>query len=106
MFFKRGRTKTSLKLAGKVPSENDKLMILVMGVIRESRQDLRRKVGMISREQVALDDIRIARRTSSWEVGEKVLKDGGLEVDGRLGEEVEFGVREDDSIVILSLKKS
>ena len=39
-------------------------MILVIGRIRESRQDLRRKVGMISREQVALDDIKIAFRTS------------------------------------------
>jgi len=57
--------------------------MLVMGVMRESRQDLRRKVGIVSREQVALEDIRMARRTSSWLVGEKVLKDGGLEEGGR-----------------------
>ena len=71
-----------MKLAGKITSEKDKLMILVMGVMRESKQDLK-EVGIASREQVALEDIRMARRTSSWEVGEKVLKDGGLEVSGR-----------------------
>jgi len=53
----------SLKLAGKEPSRKDKFMMLVIGVIRESRQDLRRKVGMVSREQVALEDIRMACRT-------------------------------------------
>src|SRR3989442_14048131 len=50
-------------------------MMLVMEVMRESRQDLRRKVGIVSREQMALEDIRMARRTSSWLVGEKVLKE-------------------------------
>ena len=40
-------------------------------------------MGIVSREQVTLEDIRMARQTSSWEVGEKVLKDGGLEADGR-----------------------
>ena len=63
-------------------------------------------MGIVSREQVALEDIRIARRTSFCEAGEKELKDRGLEVDGRWGEEVGFGVSEDDSLVILSLKKS
>jgi len=72
-----------LKPAGKEPSRKDKFMMLVIRVIRESRQDLRRKVGMVSREQVALEDIRMARRTSSWLVGEKVLKGGGLQEGGR-----------------------
>ena len=39
--------------------------MLVMGVMTESRQDLRRKVGIVSREQEALKGIRMARRTSS-----------------------------------------
>ena len=39
-------------------------------------------MGIVSRDQVALEDINIARRTSSWEVEKKVLKDGGLEVGG------------------------
>ena len=47
-------------------------MILVIGRINESRQDLRRKVGIISREQVAFDDIKIAFRTS-LEVVKKIL---------------------------------
>ena len=72
-----------MKLVGKEPSRKDKFMMLVMGVMRESRQDLRTKVRIVSREQVALEDIRMARRTSSWLVGEKVLKDGGLEEGGR-----------------------
>src|SRR2546425_1141 len=75
--------KASLKLVRKEPSRKDKFMMLVIGVIRESRQDLRRKVGMVSREQVALEDIRMACRTSSWLVGEKVLKGGGLQEGGR-----------------------
>ena len=44
---------------------------------------MRRTVGIVSREQVALEDIRMACRTSSWLVGEKVLKGGGLEEGGR-----------------------
>ena len=57
--------------------------MLVMGVMRESRQDLRRKVGIVFREQEALKGIRMARRTSSWIVEEKLLKDGELKVGGR-----------------------
>ena len=72
-----------MKLVGKEASRKDKFMMLVIGVIRESRQDLRRKVGMVSREQVALEDIRMACRTSSWLVGEKVMKDGELDEGGR-----------------------
>ena len=45
-------------------------MIVVMGEIKEPRQDLRRKVGMVSRDQVALEADRIALRTSSGLVGE------------------------------------
>ena len=57
----------------------DRFMTLVMGVMKESRHDLRRKVRIVSRKQVALEDFRMARRTSSWLTGEKVLKDGGME---------------------------
>ena len=38
---------------------------------------------MVSREQVALEDIRMACQTSSWLVGEKVLKGGGVVEGGR-----------------------
>ena len=79
-FFSSGRTIAILKLSGKVPSDKAKFMILVMGSIRESRQDLRRNVGIVSREQVAFVEIKIALRTSSELAGENVAKDGGIEV--------------------------
>ena len=66
-----------LNLCKKDPSDKAKLMILVMGCIKESRQDLRRKVGIVSRQQVALEDVRIALRTSSELDGEKMVRDGG-----------------------------
>jgi hypothetical protein len=80
-------------------------MILVIGVVKESRHDLRRKVGITSREQVALDDIKIAFRTSSELAGEKLERHGGISVGEIWGEEVKFGAREEHSLLILSLKK-
>ena len=53
-FLRRGRTEADLKESGKRPSERARLIMLVMGSKRESRQDLIRKVGMISRAQEAL----------------------------------------------------
>ena len=94
-----------LNLCGKDPSDNAKLMILVMGCIKESRQDLRRKVGIVSRQQVAFEDIRIALRTSSELDGEKVVRDGGIVAGGKCGEEPGLGVRDEDNLTILSLKK-
>ena len=47
------------------------MISVVMGMTRESRQDLSSRVGMESREQVALEEARIAHRTSSAEAGEK-----------------------------------
>ena len=52
-------------------------MMVVMGSKRESRQDLRRKVGMISRQQEALEDLRIAIFTSSGVAGENDEREGG-----------------------------
>ena len=70
-FLRRGRTEADLKESGKIPSERARLIILVLGSRRESRQDLSRKVGMISRSQEAFDDLRIAILTSSVDAGEK-----------------------------------
>jgi len=47
------------------------------------RQDLRRHVGMKSREQVALEEERTALRTSSKVAGVKVDKAGGQESGGK-----------------------
>ena len=63
---------------GKIPSESARLMMLVIGSRRESRQDLSRKVGIISRSQEALEDLRIAVLTSSVLAGEKDDKRGGI----------------------------
>jgi hypothetical protein len=76
-FLKNGRTEADLKDWGKIPSESARLMMLVIGSRRESRQDLSRKVGMISRAQEALEDLRIAALTSSVFAGEKDERLGG-----------------------------
>ena len=76
-FLRRGRTEADLKESGKIPSERARLIMLVMGSKRESRQDLIRKVGMISRVQEALEDLRIAALTSSMFAGEKDERRGG-----------------------------
>jgi hypothetical protein len=60
-----------LKGEGKVLSDRDRLTMVVMGKRRESRQDLRRKVGTISRGQDASEDCSMAARTSSRLAGEK-----------------------------------
>ena len=63
--------------SGKMPSESARLIMLVMGSKRESKHDLIRKVGMISRAQEALEDLRIAALTSSMFAGEKDERRGG-----------------------------
>ena len=67
--------------------------MLVIGRIKESRQALRRKVGIVSREQVALEEDKIALRTSSGLVGENEHNDGGLEVGRMCGEELHRSMR-------------
>ena len=57
-------------------------MTLVIRRIRESGQDLRRKVEIISREQVAFDEIKIAFRTSLEVARENSEKTGGIEEGG------------------------
>ena len=63
-------------------------MIVVIGRIRESRQDLRRNVGIVSSEQVAFDEIKIAFRTSLGLARENSTKPGGVEVGGKCGKEL------------------
>ena len=77
-FLRRGRTEADLKESGKMHSRRARLIMLVIGSRRESRQDLSRKVGMISRSQEALEDLRIAVLTSSVLAGEKDDKRGGI----------------------------
>src|SRR6187399_3772766 len=76
-FLRRGRTEADLKESGKIPSRRARLIMLVIGSMRESRQDLSRKVGMISRAQEEFEDLRIAVLTSSMLAGEKDERQGG-----------------------------
>ena len=76
-FLRSGRTEADLKDWGKIPSESARLM-MVIGSRRESRQDLSRKVGMISRAQEEFEDLRIAVLTSSMLAGEKDERQGGI----------------------------
>ena len=64
-----------LKEVGKVPSESDKLIKLVIGESRESMHDFRSFVGMRSRKHVEFEEERIALRTSRVVAGEN-LKEG------------------------------
>src|SRR6188768_1558965 len=68
-FLRSGRSEADLKEWGKIPSESARLMMLVIGSRRESRQDLSRKVGMISKAQDEFEDLRIAVLTSSMLAG-------------------------------------
>ena len=60
--------------------------MLVMGSKRESRHDLIRKVGMMSRAQEALEDLRIAALTSAMLAGEKDERQGGTRGGSICGE--------------------
>ena len=60
-----GLIRAVLKQSGKVDSSKQRLIKVVRGVKRESRQDLRTEVGIKSSEQVASDEAMIADLTSS-----------------------------------------
>ena len=49
MFHEKGRTEADLEESGKMLPEGAWLVMLIIGSKRESRQDLIKKVGMISR---------------------------------------------------------
>lgn len=66
-----------LKESGKVPSVMEKLIRVVIGIRRESMQDLSSLVGIRSREHVALDEDRMALRTSSVVAGKNSERGGG-----------------------------
>ena len=72
-----------LKSSEKMDSEMERLMRVVMGRRKASRHDLRRDVGIRSREQVASEEDSMADRTSSIVTGENVEREGGGEGEGR-----------------------
>ena len=96
-----------LKLSGKVPSVSERLVIVVIGCMRASKQDLRSWVGTESRARVALEENIIAFRTSALVVGEKNDKEGGGNSGGECGDFIALTgtIKEEQSLAILSLKK-
>ena len=72
-----------LNSSGKMDSEIVRLMRVVMGRRKASRHDLRRGVGIRSREQVASEEDSMADRTSSIVAGENEEREGGGEEEGR-----------------------
>jgi len=72
-----------LKEWGKHPSDKARLIMLVMGKSKESRQDFSKKVGIMASEQVELEDNKMACLTSLRLAGAKVVKEGGGEGGGR-----------------------
>ena len=87
-----------------MPSVSEKLIMVVVGESRESRQDLSRKVGMMSSEQVVFDELSMMVRTSSAEAGVKLARQVGVKVFGSCGG-AGFEGKEAVNFVILSLKK-
>jgi hypothetical protein len=66
-----------LKFSGKMPSDSDRLIRVVIGSMSESRHDFKRVVGIKSREQVALEAERMAFFTSSDVAGKNEDNIGG-----------------------------
>ena len=66
-----------MKVVGKDPSDNDRLTIMVIGLMRTSKQDLRRLVGIMSRSQVESEEDMISLLTSSSVDGAKDESRGG-----------------------------
>ena len=91
-----------LNSTGKEPSDRARLIRDVMGTMRTSRQDLRKKVGMRSREQEESDEDWITFLTSSTVAGGKQVSCGGATGGGNTGRDEEEIRREDESLEILS----
>ena len=83
VFLWRGVTTACLKGRGKVDSEMERFMRVKRLKTRTSRHDLRRTVGIKSREQVALEEEKIADRTSAMVAGRKDERRGGGALGGR-----------------------
>jgi hypothetical protein len=94
-----------LNEAGKEPSVIERLIKVVIGMRRASRQDLRSLVGIKSEAQDESEEFIMAVRTSSEVAKEKVGK-GGTGKDGRiLGMDNEHdGGNFEQSVEILSSK--
>jgi hypothetical protein len=66
-----------LKEEGKVPSESERFIMVVIGGSRESMHDFRSFVGIRSREHVKSEE-RMALRTSRVVAGEELERGGAV----------------------------
>jgi hypothetical protein len=66
-----------LKESGKIASESDELIRVVIGISRESMADFKSLVGMRSRSHVEFDAENIAFLTSSVLAGINISREGG-----------------------------
>jgi len=105
MFFKQRSHNNSVKSVGKVPSDKDKFMRVVLGPTRASMHDLSKEVGIQSREQVALEDVKIICFTSAVVAGVKSRRAGGGTIGGQCGDNRGAVEKEAYSLLILSPKK-
>ncbi len=63
---------------GKIPSERDKLIMFVMGVMSMSMHSFTKEVGQGSSSQDLVGEEEISFLTSSWETGENERRLGGV----------------------------
>ena len=70
-FLRRGRTRACLNWDGKIPSDSERLMSMVMGRSREGRQAFSSLVGMVSSEHVESVEVSIACSISERVAGVK-----------------------------------
>ena len=93
-----------LKSVGKVPSDSDRLMSVVIGRSKASIQYLSSQVEIQSNEQEALEDANMMRFTSVKVAGANFNRGGGETTGGQCGYMPEVEEKDADSFVILSSK--
>ena len=71
-------TRACWKVVRKDPSDNDRLTIMVIGLMSISKQDLRRLVGITSRSQEESEEDMITLLTSSVEGAKDESRGGGV----------------------------
>lgn len=103
-FLSRGVTMACFRSVGKVDPSRQRLRNVVIGGKRASKQDLRRKVGMMSSEQEEPGEERMILLTSSIVVGAKFVKMGGGAGGEMCGVE-RIGFKDERSLLILPLKR-
>lgn len=72
-----------MKLVGKTPSDRERFTRVVIGMAKTSTHDFSKDVGMESREQVVLEEVRMICLTSAVVAGINCMRAGGETGGGR-----------------------